>query len=85
MLNTLAYCNYLYKIMGKISIKITEGGKKQEKWVNIVKGIAIIAVVTLHTNFVFGTICKASIYALLGGLWHVPVFLIVGGFYIKES
>lgn len=51
--------------------------------VDIVKGFAIIAVVLVH--------CKASFpflgsYAcLLGGMWHVPVFFVIAGFFLKEE
>lgn len=62
---------------------------KRETWVDIVKGIAIIAVVMFHTNYhipkldVGGNILPLT--ELMGTLWHVPVFLCIGGFFMKET
>ena len=62
---------------------------KRENWVDIVKGIAIITVVMFHTNYnipklvVGGGILPLA--ELLGTLWSVPVFLCIGGFFMKET
>ena len=45
-------------------------------WVDISKGIAIIAVVLLHINFQFYESKYVPLTALLGSLWHVPVFFL---------
>ena len=54
-------------------------------WVDISKGIAIIAVVLLHINFQFYESKYVPLTALLGSLWHVPVFFLLGGFFLKEE
>ena len=63
---------------------------KRETWVDIVKGIAIIAVVMFHTNYnitklVVGGGNILPLTELLGTLWHVPVFLCIGEFFLKET
>ena len=54
-------------------------------WVDIAKGIAIIAVVLLHISHLYPGNGILPITELLGGLWHVPVFFIIGGFFVKEE
>ena len=46
--------------------------------VDFVKGMAIMAVVVLHISYTFE---DAVARPLLGGMWHVPVFFLVGGFF----
>lgn len=55
------------------------------QWVDISKGIAIISVVLLHINFEFYNSKCIPLSPLLGSLWHVPVFFLLGGFFIKEE
>jgi len=57
----------------------------RSRYVDITKGIAIIAVVLLHTDFHFSSSHYMPLSSLLGWMWHVAVFLLVGGFFIKES
>ena len=58
--------------------------KQKLVFVNIAKGIAICAVVLLHLRFQ----CVDGIFplrSLLGDSWHVAVFFIIGGFFIKND
>lgn len=50
--------------------------------VDIVKGFCILAVVVLHVSFVF---VEGIRRAALGGMWHVVVLFLVGGFFVKEQ
>lgn len=54
-------------------------------YVDIVKGVAIISVVLLHTNFQFPSSHYMPLSSLLGWMWHVAVFFLIGGFFINES
>ena len=58
---------------------------KQLQWVNIAKGIAIIAVVLSHTNHGLQDYPLLPLRSLVYGIWFVPVFFILGGFFIKED
>ena len=53
--------------------------------VDITKGIAIIAIVLGHIGFSYPICNFIDSSALVYGLWHVPVFFIVAGFFIKEE
>lgn len=57
----------------------------REKWVDIAKGIAIISVVLGHIGFLYPKWQILPILTLLVWLWHVPVFFLIGGFFIKEE
>lgn len=59
--------------------------KGRSLWVDIVKGIAIIAVVLLHIDYSLPEYRILPIKPILGGLWHVAVFFLVGGFFLKEE
>ena len=50
--------------------------------VDFIKGMAIMAVVLLHISYTFE---DAVMRPLLGGMWHVPVFFLVGGFFCYEA
>ena len=54
-------------------------------WVDMAKGIAILAVVLGHINFVYPSITLFPMQMLLYGLWHVSVFFVIGGFFINEQ
>ena len=58
---------------------------KQLEWVNIAKGIAICAVVLWHIDFVIPEIQILPLRSVLGATWHVPVFFLISGFFIKEE
>lgn len=57
--------------------------KKRSLSVDIAKGVAILAIVLGHINLSM----KSSLVSAddLIYLWHVPVFFILGGFFIKEE
>ena len=56
--------------------------KNKEKYVNIAKGVAICAVVMMHINYNdIGEFLPTKL--LFGYSWHVAVFFLIGGFYIK--
>lgn len=56
--------------------------KNKEKYVNIAKGMAICAVVMMHINYNdIGEFLPTKL--LFGYSWHVAVFFLIGGFYIK--
>ena len=57
----------------------------RENYVDIIKGFAIIAVVLLHINFSFPNFALVKTDSLLGGQWHVAVFFLVSGFFIKDE
>lgn len=54
-------------------------------YVDIAKGIAILAVVMLHVNFAWPMEDKHIIDGFLGWAWHVPVFFVIGGFFINST
>lgn len=54
-------------------------------YVDIAKGIAILSVVLLHVDFVYPKLSFINISAMLGWYWHVPVFFLIGGFFLKEE
>lgn len=58
---------------------------KRLDWVDISKGIAIIAVVLMHTSYPFATTTFAPVRALLGYGWHVAIFFMIGGFFLKDE
>ncbi|MBQ8737572.1 MAG: acyltransferase [Bacteroidaceae bacterium] len=65
--------------------ELTMSKVKQIEWVNIAKGVAIIAVVLSHTEHGLNDYKMLPIESLVYGLWYVPVFFILSGFFIKEE
>lgn len=59
--------------------------RQRDKTIDIIKGFAIIAVVLLHINFEFPRMPFFSINSALGGLWHVAVFFVVSGWFLKDD
>lgn len=59
--------------------------KQRSLSVDIAKGIAIIAIVLGHISFSYPNFSLVSPEDLLFRLWHVPIFFILGGFFIKEE
>lgn len=53
--------------------------------VDITKGVAIIAIVLGHITYSYPTCKLLDSSVLFYGLWHVAVFFIVAGFFIKEE
>lgn len=58
---------------------------KRENWVDACKGIAIIAVVIGHLDYEYPEIRLLPISTLIAWLWHVAVFFMIGGFFLKEE
>jgi len=54
----------------------------RQQEVDFIKGMAIMAVVLLHVSIVYGNELARP---LLGGMWHVPVFFLVGGFFCYDE
>lgn len=61
------------------------GKRKRLLWVDAVKGIAIIAVVLLHSDYTFYDSEWLPLWSLLGNSWHVSVFFIMSGFFINPD
>lgn len=53
--------------------------------VDITKGVAIIAIVLGHISYSYPNCKLLDSSAMFYGLWHVAVFFIVAGFFIKEE
>ena len=58
---------------------------RRTPYVDIAKGIAILSVVLLHVDFVYPNLSFINISSMLGWYWHVPVFFLIGGFFLKEE
>ena len=58
---------------------------RRTPYVDIAKGIAILSVVLLHVDFVYPNLSFINISGMLGWYWHVPVFFLIGGFFLKEE
>lgn len=61
-----------------------EAGKR-EAWVDIAKAIAIIAVVAGHIEVRFTDIDWLPSLTRFIYLWHVPVFFMIAGFFIRDE
>ena len=59
--------------------------KSRITWVDIAKGIAIIAVVIGHIGYRWPNMVLIPLSDLCYGLWHIPVFFMIGGFFLKED
>lgn len=57
----------------------------RQQWVDIAKGVAIIAVVLGHIGYQYPAIRLLPMSVLFAWLWHVPVFFLIGGFFLKEE
>lgn len=58
--------------------------KNRLMYVDVLKGFAIMAVVLFHINFEFPS-SKLFNFSILGGMWHVPLFFFISGFFISEA
>lgn len=59
---------------------------KKLQWVDIVKGVTMIMVVLLHVNYSgYNNHYYYEIKNLLGDAWDMPVFFLVGGFFISKD
>lgn len=59
--------------------------KQRSLSVDIAKGVAIIAIVLGHIGFTYPDLTLIKPEDFLFRLWHVPIFFILGGFFIKEE
>ena len=59
--------------------------RMRQKWVDIAKGMAIIAVVMGHIGYAWPQIPFLPLNVLLVWLWHVPVFFMLGGFFLSDD
>lgn len=57
----------------------------RSQWVDISKGFAILAVVIFHISYSYPNAKLFPVTALFGYAWHVPIFFLIGGFFIKEE
>lgn len=55
------------------------------RWVDIIKGAAIMGVVFSHIEHPFKDYPLVPIASLMYGLWFVPVFFVVGGFFLRTE
>ena len=57
----------------------------RQDWVDIIKGFAIISVVVGHIAFNYPDCRLFPVSDIIAWLWHVPVFFMVGGFFISDE
>ncbi|MBQ0085970.1 MAG: acyltransferase [Prevotella sp.] len=58
---------------------------KRLEWIDMMKGIAIIAVVAFHSDFHFHHSTLLPVWSLFANSWHVGVFFVLCGFFIRED
>lgn len=58
--------------------------KKQIEWVNIAKGLAMAMVVVGHISYALPNEKLFPLSTLIVG-WHVPIYFLIAGFFIKED
>lgn len=59
--------------------------KKHIQWIDIVKGITIIVVVFLHIVYQYPVTNAFHLKSVLGDAWDMPVFFLVGGFFLNAD
>lgn len=59
--------------------------KEHFQWVDIIKAVSIIAVVFSHIEHPFKDYPLIPVASLLYGIWYVPVFFVVGGFFLRAE
>ncbi len=57
----------------------------RQDWVDIVKALAMISVVLGHIAYQYPEHSLFPASVIIAWLWHVPVFFMVGGFFLKDS
>lgn len=57
---------------------------ERQKWVDACKAIAIIAVVIGHLEYNYPEVGLFPFSTILAWLWHVPVFFMIGGFFLND-
>lgn len=55
------------------------------RWVDIIKGVAIIGVVLSHIEHPFKNYPLLPLVSLMYELWFISVFFVVGGFFLKAD
>lgn len=68
-----------------MTLSMSNTNTSRSQLVDIAKGVAIIAVVLLRVDYQFYNHIFLPFTSLLGGLWHVAVFFLLGGFFLKEE
>lgn len=72
--------NACYKLN---KVYLSEGNptkNKRDSYIDIAKGIAIIAVVLSHTNHGLRDYNLFPLQSIVYGIWYVPLFFVLGGF-----
>lgn len=59
--------------------------KQRLAYIDIAKGVAIIAVVLLHIDYAFAKDGFLPLWSLLGNAWHVCVFFMLSGFFVTNE
>lgn len=59
--------------------------KNRQDWVDIAKAFAIIAVVLGHISYQYPKMALMPLSTIIVWLWHVPVFFMIGGFFLKDE
>lgn len=66
-------------------IEMSKIESKRLEWVDVAKAFAIIAVVIGHISYQYPNIKLIPISTIIAWLWHVPVFFMIGGFFLKDD
>ncbi len=56
----------------------------RQDWVDIIKAITMISVVLGHIAYQYPYYALLPISVIIAWLWHVPVFFLVGGFFLSD-
>lgn len=56
----------------------------RQDWVDIIKAITMISVVLGHITYQYPNWALLPISVIIAWLWHVPVFFLVGGFFLND-
>ena len=59
--------------------------KVRDGFIDVVNGIAIIAIVFSHIGIAMPTFSLFRLEAFLYSMWYVPVFFVLAGFYLKDE
>ena len=62
--------------MGALGCKLTEINKQRIDWINIAKGLGILAVILGHCHLPEKV--WNSIYS-----WHMPIFFVISGYFYR--
>lgn len=66
-------------------IEMSKIERKRLEWVDVAKAFAIIAVVIGHIDYQYPDIKIVPISTIVSWLWHVPVFFMIGGVFLKDD